>query len=249
MDVTKTNRDLSTLKKPAESACRVLFYECHKRGLNVFVTETYRSQERQAYLYAQGRTRPGQIVTWTLNSYHASGLAFDLAVCPPKSLYDTATLTAVGKVAKELGIAWGGDWSGNIDRPHFEVKSTWKLPSKYDPKVIQGVVVPSTSSGKVVFTVQDKDAYAEAIKPNLVKDAKKFRLMSGPITYWGGADKLLKQLLSDKILAYGEIVGNDTIKFRIQSGAYTTYEQAEIVAKKLIDLKLMSFISINGTLK
>ena len=44
--------------------------------------EGYRSPERQQYLYAQGRTRPGPIVTraqpWT--SYHQYGLAGDFVL-------------------------------------------------------------------------------------------------------------------------------------------------------------------------
>ncbi|MEE3805854.1 hypothetical protein V2H29_02705 [Lysinibacillus fusiformis] len=25
-------------------------------------------------------------------------------------------------------MTWGGDWTGNIDRPHFEVKPNWIMP-------------------------------------------------------------------------------------------------------------------------
>ncbi|CAM5566737.1 putative protein OS=Lysinibacillus sphaericus OX=1421 GN=LS41612_07820 PE=4 SV=1 [Lysinibacillus sphaericus] len=51
----------------------------------MFITETYRSQARQHYLYTQGRTRPGKVVTWTLNSNHKSSLAWDIAVSHPQS--------------------------------------------------------------------------------------------------------------------------------------------------------------------
>ncbi|MGE7129560.1 M15 family metallopeptidase [Lysinibacillus xylanilyticus] len=80
-------------------------------------------RKRQKYLYEQGRTQPGQIVTWTLSSNHKSRLAWDVAVGPPQSLYDVATLSRIGAIARKLGITWGGDWVGSIDRPHFEVKS------------------------------------------------------------------------------------------------------------------------------
>jgi len=42
------------------------------------ISESYRTQARQDWLYAQGRTRPGDIVTWTLHSSHSSGLAADI---------------------------------------------------------------------------------------------------------------------------------------------------------------------------
>jgi len=79
VNVTTTCRDLAELLPAAQTACRLLFQECYKAGIkNIFITETYRSQERQKYLYAQGRTRPGQIVTWTLDSNHKSRLAWDI---------------------------------------------------------------------------------------------------------------------------------------------------------------------------
>ncbi|WPK12221.1 M15 family metallopeptidase [Lysinibacillus louembei] len=156
MSVTTTCRDLSELLPAAQIACRLLFQECYKTGIrNIFITETYRSQERQNYLYAQGRTRPGAIVTWTLNSNHKSRLAWDIAVAPPQSLYDIATLNKVGAIARKLGITWGGDWTGNIDRPHFEVKATWRIPTGYQ---LEGeVIVPSNSKMQVQLIVKDKE--------------------------------------------------------------------------------------------
>ncbi|GAA5514758.1 hypothetical protein Dcar01_03519 [Deinococcus carri] len=47
------------------------------RGIEVCVYETFRTAERQAWLYAQGRTRPGPVVTYTLDSSHEYGLAAD----------------------------------------------------------------------------------------------------------------------------------------------------------------------------
>ncbi|WP_068984424.1 hypothetical protein [Lysinibacillus xylanilyticus] len=55
--VTTTCRDLSELTSGAQLACRLLFQECYKDGIfDIFITETYRSQGRQNYLYEQGRT-------------------------------------------------------------------------------------------------------------------------------------------------------------------------------------------------
>ncbi|WP_431808200.1 M15 family metallopeptidase [Lysinibacillus sphaericus] len=155
MSVTTTCRNLAELLPVAQTACRLLFQECYKAGIhNIFVTETYRSQARQNYLYAQGRTRPGKIVTWTLKSNHTSRLAWDIAVAPPKSLYDVDILTKVGAIARKLGITWGGDWARRIDRPHFEVKPNWKMPRGY--KLDGQVIVPSNSKLKVQLIVKDK---------------------------------------------------------------------------------------------
>ena len=97
------------------------------------VTQGLRTKEQQAELYAQGRTKPGPIVTWTLNSNHISGLAVDLAPLIDGKLNwdDDGRLgawpiiaTAMKNAALELGekIIWGGDWKGKKrDRPHFEL--------------------------------------------------------------------------------------------------------------------------------
>ncbi|EGQ21297.1 peptidoglycan L-alanyl-D-glutamate endopeptidase CwlK [Sporosarcina newyorkensis 2681] len=155
MSVTTTCRDVSELSPVAQTAIRLLFQELYKAGIrDVFVTETYRSQARQKYLYAQGRTRPGNIVTWTLNSNHASRLAWDIAVAPPKSLYDVATLNKAGAIARKLGITWGGDWKNNLDRPHFEVKPGWKIPKGY--KLEGQVTIPSNSKLRVQLAADDK---------------------------------------------------------------------------------------------
>jgi len=152
--VTTTCRDINELLPPARLAVQLLFQECYKAGIrNIFITETYRSQGRQKYLYEQGRTRPGQIVTWTLNSNHKSRLAWDVAVGPPQSLYDVATLIRVGAIARKLGITWGGDWVVSIDRPHFEVKPNWDIPKGY--KLEGQVIVPTSSAIKVQLIVED----------------------------------------------------------------------------------------------
>ncbi|MGE7910839.1 M15 family metallopeptidase [Lysinibacillus xylanilyticus] len=207
-NITTTCRDLAQLLPAAQLACRLLFQECYKAGIrNVFITETYRSQERQNYLYAQGRTRPGQVVTWTLKSNHSSRLAWDIAVGPPKTLYDVTTLNKVGTIARKLGITWGGDWIGSIDRPHFEVKSTWKMPTGY--KLEGQVIVPSSSKTAVQLIVEDKkednkvtqvwnpasptmrteteNYIARAIKEGIIQDSHLKDLQSGVMT----TDRLL----------------------------------------------------------
>ncbi|WKT76933.1 M15 family metallopeptidase [Lysinibacillus fusiformis] len=154
--ITTTCRDLSELTAAAQTACRLLFQECFKSGIDfIFITETYRSQARQNYLHEQGRTRPGQKVTWTLKSNHTSRRAWDIAVTPPRNLYDISILSKVGAIAKKLGIEWGGYWqAGNYDAPHFEIPSNWAMPKGY--KLEGQVIVPSNSKMKVQLIVKDK---------------------------------------------------------------------------------------------
>lgn len=133
MSVTKANRDIKSLQPIAQKACELFLNECKKRNIPIFITETHRSQARQDYLYEQGRTRPGQIVTWTRSSNHTGGYAWDIAVNPPHELYDAKIIAKAGKVAKELGIEWGGTWKEQ-DTPHFQVDKNWKAPTT-EPQV------------------------------------------------------------------------------------------------------------------
>lgn len=147
---TVTCRDIDELLPVARQACILFFYECWKAKIKIFVTETYRSQERQNYLYAQGRTRPGNIVTWTLTSNHKSRLAWDIGAAQldgNTNIYDSTILKKAGAIAKKLNIVWGGTWTNNLDYPHFEVPTTWKPPAGYT--VSGKVSIPTRSTGAI----------------------------------------------------------------------------------------------------
>ncbi|PEJ57385.1 hypothetical protein CN692_13305 [Bacillus sp. AFS002410] len=146
-DVTKTCRDINELLPVAQKAVKLFLEECKKENLDIFITETYRSQERQNYLYSYGRTREGEKVTWTKSSNHTGRLAWDIAVNKPKDLYDSSTLKKAGEIAKKLDITWGGTWK-EADNPHFEVKKDWVAPKITKPntaikaEVIEKDIVP-----------------------------------------------------------------------------------------------------------
>lgn len=128
-DVTKTYRDIVQLTEQAQKACNLFMDKCKAKGLNVLITETYRSQERQNYLYEQGRTRAGQIVTWTKSSRHTSRRAWDICKNVKGQEYvDSNFFKQCGEIAAELGITWGGIWKSSPDTPHFEIDADWKEP-------------------------------------------------------------------------------------------------------------------------
>jgi peptidoglycan LD-endopeptidase CwlK len=103
------------------------------------VLEGVRTPARQKELYSQGRTKPGQKVTWTLNSNHflnsATGYGHAVDLVPFPVDWSHAKLNVVSKAmfaaAKELGVElrWGADWDrdgkprekGETDSPHFEL--------------------------------------------------------------------------------------------------------------------------------
>lgn len=104
---------------------------------SLFVVEGLRTRARQAELYAQGRTKPGKKVTWTLHSKHLEGKAVDLAPLINGAI-EWADLSKFDQIAaamieagKEVGVLvrWGADWDmdglprerGESDSPHFEL--------------------------------------------------------------------------------------------------------------------------------
>lgn len=98
------------------------------------VIQGNRTQQQQDELYAQGRTKPGQKVTWTRNSRHIGGYAVDLLpYLNGKAEWDNngklglwpKIAKAMKQAADELNIpiTWGGDWQKTPDRPHFELKN------------------------------------------------------------------------------------------------------------------------------
>ena len=57
------SRDINDLDPRVAAKCLALIDACRDAGIELIVTSTYRDNECQESLYAQGRTKPGQIVT------------------------------------------------------------------------------------------------------------------------------------------------------------------------------------------
>ena len=101
-----------------------------ERGIPFMFTCTYRSQEDQDSLYAQGRTKPGPKVTWVQHSRHTDRIAFDIAILRDgKPTWDTKAdvneddrpdYEQAGIIGESLGMKWGGRWK-TPDYPHFEL--------------------------------------------------------------------------------------------------------------------------------
>lgn len=157
-DITKACRDIQELSPLAQIACNLFLEECKKVGLNVCITETYRPQARQNWLYEQGRTRAGNVVTWTKNSRHTGRMAWDICQNVRGREYsDNTFFSKCGEVAKRLGITWGGSWS-TPDKPHFEINKSWKSP-KENEMVEQGTIIVDGKECKVDMIRKDGVTY------------------------------------------------------------------------------------------
>ena len=118
------SRDITALHPRLQSLCRKLIEACKSRGIDIIVTSTLRDAEYQAHLYAQGRTRPGSIVTNAKYiGPHGFGLAFDVVpVVGNVAVWNNNSFwKIIGEEGKKLGLEWGGDWKSIIDKPHFQL--------------------------------------------------------------------------------------------------------------------------------
>ena len=118
----RSEKNLATVQPQLAKIGRELLRRLAAEGLTFKVTSGSRTKEEQAALYAQGRTKPGQVVTWTLKSRHIGGRAIDLTLFSGKNpVWDSKHYDRAGQIGKELGLVWGGDWKRTKDRPHFEL--------------------------------------------------------------------------------------------------------------------------------
>lgn len=124
------SRDIALLRDDVERNVREFLRICESQGLKVLVTQTVRDDEYQAYLYAQGRTRPGSIVTNSKRTtFHGLGVAFDICQNIKGQEYsDEGFFLNCATIAKHMGFTWGGDWKGFVDKPHFQ----WDEQGKYE---------------------------------------------------------------------------------------------------------------------
>lgn len=134
------SRSLKDLRPDVRANAELLLAECEKQGLRVLVTQTLRDDEYQAYLYAQGRTRKGQIITNSkVTTYHGAGLAFDICQNIKGHEYsDLAFFRNVAILAKYMGFSWGGDWRNFPDRPHFQ----WDAGGKWSGSLLRAKILP-----------------------------------------------------------------------------------------------------------
>lgn len=123
---TRNTRRIATLVPDLRPRAVALIQAALEAGIRLAVTEGRRTPGRQATLYAQGRTTPGPIVTWTLKSKHLDGLAFDVGVLDEDGALtwpdDDALWERIGALGEAQGLKWGGRWTRSRDRPHFEGK-------------------------------------------------------------------------------------------------------------------------------
>lgn len=120
------DRDLGSLCEKAATAARAALSECNVAGMAVLVTCTYRSGKEQDELYAQGRSKPGPIVTNAKagQSFHQYRVALDLYPNPngkPDFSGKHPWWPKIAAIFKKHGFEWGYEWPRFKEMPHFQM--------------------------------------------------------------------------------------------------------------------------------
>lgn len=116
--------NIATLKSEVQPLARRLIETAVAQGIKAKVISGSRSYAEQNELYAQGRSKPGQIVTKAKGGYswHNFGLAFDIGIfsSDDKTYYgESGSYEVCGQIGESLGLEWGGRWEFT-DEPHFQ---------------------------------------------------------------------------------------------------------------------------------
>lgn len=118
------SRKLEDLHPKVKTLCENFIASCAKQGIDVLITSTYRDGASQNELYAQGRTKPGKIVTNARagQSYHNWRCAFDFVpIVNGKAVWnDVALFTKCGEIAESVGLEWAGRWKRFREMPHCQ---------------------------------------------------------------------------------------------------------------------------------
>lgn len=112
------SRSLDDLNPKVKKLAEQFIKACKDAGIDILIYSTYRDAESQNELYAQGRTKPGRIVTNAKAgfSYHNWRCAFDFVpIVNGKARWDdSAAYAKCGAIAEDLGFEWAGRWSGKL---------------------------------------------------------------------------------------------------------------------------------------
>lgn len=122
------SRKIDDLHPKVAVMCKKFIAECNKQDIDIIITSTYRDSESQTALYAQGRTKPGSIVTNAKagQSFHNWKCAFDVVpMRNGKPVWgtmgkDLELWNKVGAIGESVGLEWAGRWKRFKEFPHFQ---------------------------------------------------------------------------------------------------------------------------------
>jgi peptidoglycan L-alanyl-D-glutamate endopeptidase CwlK len=122
----RSEKNIQTLVPKAQEKARAFLQAVRAAGINAKIIDGSRTFAEQDALFAQGRTKPGKIVTNARGGFsnHNFGVAWDIGIFEgTKFLDDSVLYDKAGKIGMSLGLEWGGRFRSIIDKPHFQCKT------------------------------------------------------------------------------------------------------------------------------
>lgn len=183
-NITERISDVNRLNKLVRTMLNLAMVDIKKAGISAEVFETYRTQERQNYLYCTGRTvkecvseginkefaskyctpEKGEI-TWTLTSQHTQTKAVDLVPkIKGKLTWDNAAKEqqTIVKIMSAYGFECGANWKNYKDSCHYQVKGNFgkifnaNNNTTYVTEVIQRALNKKVNAGLTVDGIWGK---------------------------------------------------------------------------------------------
>lgn len=130
------SKDINDLHPALQPLCRQFLAICGQEDLDARILFTFRTPDEQDAIYAQGRTKPGKIVTmldgrhslhcWTFpgDTSRPASKAFDFGIFRD-NIYitdgDDPDYEKAGEIGERLGLTWGGRWVHPFDPSHLQI--------------------------------------------------------------------------------------------------------------------------------
>lgn len=115
------------------------------------IVQGLRTIEEQNELYAQGRTKPGKIVTNAKgdSSWHNFGMAIDITEIVGGKANWNCDYKRLSLIADKYGLEWGGNFKSIVDKPHFQKDCGFTLKQIQD-KYNKKDFIPGTKYVRIV---------------------------------------------------------------------------------------------------
>lgn len=153
------SRQLADLNSYVRQLAEQFILKCKEQGITIIPIQTLRTIEEQNDIYAQGRSKPGKIVSNAKGgySYHNYGLAFDVALIENGKInWNPSAYDKVGVIGKSIGLEWGGDFKKIKDKPHFQFTFGLSIQD-----LLRGKRPPCISQNKP--SLKESNSFSQAI--------------------------------------------------------------------------------------
>ena len=246
-------RDITQLHPRLQKKIEQLKKLCKEEGLNIGIGECFRTVKEQDDLYAKGRTKAGGIVTnakgSSYQSQHQWGIAFDFFKNVKGHEYDdTKFFNEVGKLAKSIGLGWGGDWTSPVDKPHLYLpdwgSTTTKLKKEYGTfskfkKTWKEETEKKTETKKKETTTKKKTVVAkDSAKSKLESLKGTYKVTASSLNIRHGAGALKKKMVAlpknTKVKCYGFYTLKSKTKWLYINFTYKDVEYTGFASSKYL---------------